>query len=76
MGIEELNILFWAVTLSNGNLSLPNDLRVYAKIDFTHVFNAELLGSYKPSPKVYLGAVEKPGLKPPNVPWLQATSRT
>ena len=64
LGIKELNKLFWTVTLSNGNLSLLNDLRVYAKIDFTHVFSAELFGSYKPSPKVYLGAVEKLGLKP------------
>lgn len=64
LGIKELNKLFWTVTLSNGNLSLLNDLHVYAKIDFTHVFSAELFGSYKPSPKVYLGAVEKLGLKP------------
>lgn len=64
VGIKELNKQFWTVTLSNGNLSLLNDLRVYAKMDFTHVFSAELFGSYKPSPKVYLGAVEKLGLKP------------
>lgn len=63
-GIKELNKLFYTVTLSNGNLSLLNDLRVHAKMDFTHVFSAELFGSYKPSPKVYLGAVEKLGLKP------------
>lgn len=31
---------------------------------FTHVLSAELFGSYKPSPKVYLGAVEKLGLQP------------
>ena len=64
LGIKELNKLFWTVTLSNGNLSLLNDLHVYAKIDFTHIFSAELFGSYKPSPKVYLGAVEKLGLEP------------
>jgi len=64
LGIKELNKRFWTVTLSNGNLSLLDDLRVYAKMDFTHVFSAELFGSYKPSPKVYLGAVEKLGLKP------------
>jgi len=51
-GIKELNKLFWTVTLSNGNL----------------VFSAELFGSYKPPPKVYLGAVEKLGLKPSECP--------
>lgn len=35
----------------------------YTKIDFTNVFSVELLGSYNQSPKVYLGAVEKLGLK-------------
>lgn len=31
---------------------------------FTHVYSAEMFQSYKPSPKVYLGAAEKMGLKP------------
>lgn len=62
--MRELNKLFWTCSLSNGNLSLLNDLRVYARLDFTHIFSAEQFGSYKPSPRVYLGAVEKLGLKP------------
>jgi 2-haloacid dehalogenase len=36
----------------------------YTKIDFTNVFSVTLLGSYNPSPRVYLGAVERLGLKP------------
>ncbi|OCK79210.1 haloacid dehalogenase [Lepidopterella palustris CBS 459.81] len=63
-GIKELNKLFWTVTLSNGNLALLDDLRVYADMDFTHVFSAELFGSYKPSPVVYRGAVNALGLQP------------
>jgi len=63
-GIQELNKRFWTCTLSNGNLSLLNDLKVHAKMDFTHVFSAEQFGSYKPNPSVYLGAVEKLGLSP------------
>jgi 2-haloacid dehalogenase len=33
-------------------------------MDFTHIFSAEMFGSYKPSPKVYLGATEKLNLAP------------
>lgn len=52
------------MTLSNGNLSLLNDLKTHAMMDFTHIFSAELFGTYKPSSEVYLGAVEKLGLQP------------
>ena len=51
-GIRELNKRFWTCTLSNGNLSLLEDLKAYAKLDFTHVFSAEQFGSYKPNPVV------------------------
>jgi 2-haloacid dehalogenase len=50
--------------LSNGNLSLLNDLKTHGSLDFTHVFSAEQFGTYKPSPKVYLGAAERLGLQP------------
>jgi 2-haloacid dehalogenase len=46
-------------TLSNGNLSLLGDLRTFSSIPFTHLFSAELFGTYKPAPRVYLGATEK-----------------
>jgi 2-haloacid dehalogenase len=51
-------------TLSNGNIALLSDLKTHGNLDFTHILSAELFGSYKPSPKVYLGAVEKLGLQP------------
>ena len=63
-GIQELNRQFYTCTLSNGNLSLLNDMVAHAKVEFTHVYSAEMFQSYKPSPKVYLGAAEKMGLKP------------
>lgn len=63
-GIRELNRLFWTCTLSNGNLSLLQDMVAYAGMEFTHVFSAEMFQSYKPNPRVYLGAAEKMGLKP------------
>lgn len=51
-------------TLSNGNVSLLSDLRTHSSIPFTHIFSAELFGTYKPSPRVYLGAAEKLQLPP------------
>ncbi|KAK5124377.1 hypothetical protein LTR85_001594 [Meristemomyces frigidus] len=63
-GIQELNRLFWTCTLSNGNLTLLNNMAKYANMEFTHIFSAEMFQSYKPSPKVYLGAAEKLGLRP------------
>lgn len=35
-----------------------------AKMSFRHILSAEMFGSYKPNPAVYLGAAEKLGLKP------------
>jgi 2-haloacid dehalogenase len=45
-------------------LSLLSDLKTHGNLSFTHVLSAELFGAYKPSPKIYLGAVEKLGLRP------------
>jgi 2-haloacid dehalogenase len=63
-GVELLNKAFATAMLSNGNLSLLTDLRAFSGIPFTHVFSAEMFGTYKPSPKVYLGAAEKLGIPP------------
>jgi 2-haloacid dehalogenase len=41
-----------------------NDLKAHAKLDFTHLFSAEQFGTYKPSPKVYQGAVNMLALEP------------
>jgi 2-haloacid dehalogenase len=63
-GLGLLNKQFITCTLSNGNISLLNDMVKHANMDFTHIFSAEMFQSYKPSPKVYLGAVQKLGLRP------------
>ncbi|KAF2012402.1 haloacid dehalogenase [Aaosphaeria arxii CBS 175.79] len=63
-GIDSFNNRFQTVTLSNGNLSLLQDLKTHGSLAFTHLFSAEMFDSYKPSPKVYLGAVERLGLEP------------
>jgi 2-haloacid dehalogenase len=63
-GMERLNTKFQTCTLSNGNMSLLEDLKVHSGIPFKHLFSAEQFGSYKPSPKVYLGPVAKLELEP------------
>jgi len=50
-------------TLSNGNLTLLQDMAQFAHLPWTHIFSSEHFGAYKPSPKVYKGAVEKLGLQ-------------
>jgi 2-haloacid dehalogenase len=62
-GIKALNTKFSTCTLSNGNLSLLNDLKNHAKLEFTHVFSAEQFGTFKPNKAVYLGAAEKLGIR-------------
>lgn len=50
-------------TLSNGNVSLLQDLAKFAHLPWTHIFSSEHFGAYKPSPKVYKGAVKKLGFQ-------------
>lgn len=63
-GIAELNKNFQTCILSNGNMTLLNGLVDHGKLPVHRILSAEIFKSYKPSPKVYLGAVEKMGLKP------------
>jgi 2-haloacid dehalogenase len=63
-GMERLNRRFQTATLSNGNVSLLEDLRKHSNIKFSHLISAEEFGVYKPNPRVYLGAAEKLGLDP------------
>lgn len=64
LGVALLNRLFYTCTLSNGNISLLSDLRTFSDIPFTHLFSAEMFGTYKPAPNVYLGAARKLDLPP------------
>lgn len=64
-GIRALNAAgLQTCTLSNGNVELLTDMAEHSKLEWTHVFSAEMFRSYKPNPKVYLGAAEKLGLRP------------
>ncbi|KAF2421818.1 haloacid dehalogenase [Tothia fuscella] len=63
-GIKALNTLYRTCTLSNGNIGLVTDLKAHAKLEFTDLFSAEEFGTFKPNPKVYLGAAVKLGTSP------------
>ncbi|KAL4761914.1 haloacid dehalogenase, type II [Aspergillus foveolatus] len=63
-GLKLLSSKFRTSTLSNGNVSLLEDLVRHASLPFTDIVSAEHFGAYKPSPRVYLGAAEKLGFKP------------
>ncbi|PYH95378.1 haloacid dehalogenase, type II [Aspergillus ellipticus CBS 707.79] len=63
-GLGLLNCQFRTCTLSNGNVSLLEDLRSYGSLPFTDVTSAEHFGAYKPSPQVYRGAAQRFGLDP------------
>ena len=63
-GLQGLNGLdIQTCTLSNGNVSLIKDMAKFAHLPWTYIFSSEHFGAYKPSPKVYNGAVEKLGLR-------------
>ncbi|KZF21423.1 2-haloacid dehalogenase [Xylona heveae TC161] len=64
VGLQHLNKVFTTCTLSNGNLSLLQELTTHAGLEFTHIFSAELFQAYKPQPKVYKEAAIRLGLAP------------
>ncbi|KAJ5896603.1 uncharacterized protein N7473_006002 [Penicillium subrubescens] len=63
-GLELLNSQFVTSTLSNGNVSLLEDLKEFGSLPFKRLVSSENFGAYKPSPKVYLGAAKLLGLEP------------
>lgn len=65
--IERLNRQFKTCTLSNGNLSLLENLSEYANLHWSKIFSAETFGTYKPDPKMYLGVASTFGVEPSNV---------
>lgn len=63
-GLKAMNTKFETCTLSNGNVSLLQDMKEHAAMPFKHIFSSEHFHSYKPNPAVYLGAAKKLGLEP------------
>ena len=63
-GLDLLNRQFSTVTLSNSYNDVLEHLVAQSSIPFRHIYSADMFQSFKPNPKVYLGAAEKMGVKP------------
>ncbi|MBA46824.1 MAG: haloacid dehalogenase type II [Dehalococcoidia bacterium] len=65
-GLEMLKNKFLISALSNGNLSMLVKLSKNSKIEWDSILSTEFFGTYKPDPKVYLGANNLLGIDPNN----------
>ena len=50
--------------VKEGSLWDESHLVAHSSIPFTRIYSADMFQSFKPNPKVYLGAAEKMGVKP------------
>ncbi|KAJ7064336.1 haloacid dehalogenase, partial [Mycena amicta] len=65
-GLYTLKKQLILATLSNGNIRLLVDMAKHADLPWDLVFSSELFNSFKPNPKVYLGAAKHLSLEPQN----------
>jgi len=65
-GLKSLKEQAFIITLSNGNVRLLADMARHADLPWDVVLSAELLGGFKPDPKVYLGALHHLAVRPEN----------
>ncbi|KAL1722881.1 HAD-like domain-containing protein [Schizophyllum commune] len=63
-GLYALKKDYIIATLSNGNVRLLVNMAKHADLPWDAVFAGDIFGSYKPSPKVYLGAPKLLNLPP------------
>ena len=63
-GLTELKNNFFVSALSNGNLSMLIRLSKNSNIPWDSIISTEFFGTYKPDPKVYLGAAKLLEIKP------------
>ncbi|KEF57725.1 uncharacterized protein A1O9_05644 [Exophiala aquamarina CBS 119918] len=61
-GLELLTQKFITSSLSNGNVSLLQDLATTGNLLFTHILSSEMFKAYKPNPLVYNGAAQRLGV--------------
>lgn len=62
-GLALLNQRFITTTLSNGNVSLLEDLAKTGNLPYKEILSSEMFKAYKPNPLVYNGAAGRLGLK-------------
>jgi len=63
-GLGALRKNYIVSTLTNGNVRLMIDMAKHANLPWDMILSAELLGSYKPNPAVYQGALRLLSVKP------------
>jgi 2-haloacid dehalogenase len=63
-GLTRLKQKFIIAPLSNGNIRLMLDIAKRALLPWDAILGAELIGTYKPKPEVYLGSADILGLQP------------
>ena len=61
-GLTRLKSKFIIATLSNGNLGLLVNMAKHARLPWDAIFSADIVGAYKPNPKVYSTACRLLGL--------------
>jgi 2-haloacid dehalogenase len=66
-GLTRLKSRFVIAALSNGNMALLTNMAKNAGLPWDCILSAELAGTYKPDPAVYLKAAELLGLEPHKV---------
>ena len=66
-GLDALRSEHVTATLSNGHLALLVDLARHGELRFDCLLSAEMAGTYKPAPDVYLTAARLLGLEPAEV---------
>ena len=71
-GLERLRTGYSTATLSNGHVPLLVDLARFGDLRFDAVLSAQLAGSYKPDPAVYLRGAELLGCAPEEVAMVAA----
>ncbi|THH30265.1 hypothetical protein EUX98_g3932 [Antrodiella citrinella] len=71
-GLYALKKRYILGTLSNGSARLLVDMAKHADLPWDIVFSGDIIGSYKPNAKMYLGAAEKLGLPPTKVAMVAA----
>jgi 2-haloacid dehalogenase len=71
-GLQKLGTKFITSTLSNGNLSLLEDLDKHGNLGFKKLQSSADFKAYKPHPRVYKGAAKALGLEPEEVAMVAA----
>ena len=63
----ELGNSFLLAALSNGSIDMLRNISNNANLVWDYVISAEMFGTYKPDPKVYIGAASVLDLPPENI---------